>query len=116
MEDASLCNTQAITAKKTFVTIIDDYYSGELKWASYEITNSLIRGSKNSKIDLETVFKRMSDIKFQDGFSLCKFYYDSALKRKTSVSLDTLTGKKVFTREGFDYKELLSIKKLEGEN
>ena len=116
MEDASLCNTQAITAKKTFVTIIDDYYSGELKWASYEITNSLIRGSKNGKIDLETVFKRMSDIKFQDGFSLCKFYYDSVLNPKTSVSLDTLTGKKVFTRDGFDYKELLSIKKLEGEH
>ena len=76
MEDASLCNINGMSSKKTFAPLISDYYCGELKWASYELSNDLIRKSKKSAIDLEEIFKKLSSIPFPENTNLCKFYYN----------------------------------------
>lgn len=58
-ESASLGKQNHTPVKKTFITPIHDYYAEELKWASNEITNHLMRESAGCEIDLYKVYRAM---------------------------------------------------------
>lgn len=113
MEDASLCNINGMSSKKTFAPLISDYYCGELKWASYELSNDLIRKSKNSAIDLEEIFKKLSSIPFPENTNLCKFYYNQNNK---FINFYNFIGKNIYYRDKFNYYQLIKLEKISGNN
>ena len=113
MEDASLCNINGMSSKKTFAPLVSDYYCGELKWASYELSNDLIRKSKNSAIDLEEIFKKLSSIPFPENINLCKFYYNQNNK---FINFYNFIGKNVYYRDKFNYYQLIKLEKTSENN
>ena len=99
-ESASLGELKHTPVKKTFITPIHDYYAEELKWASNEITNQLIRESRGSEVNLYDVFKAMHSFPFGKDVDITKrFKYGSSNK----INIKNTLGQEYFAKEGFNY-------------
>jgi hypothetical protein len=108
MESASLGHPHNVSVKKTFITPVHDFYSEELKWASNEMSNYLIKNSQGSEIPLENVFKRMHDIPFD--WDITKWW-----NKENNGIIDiffTLKGDNLYTRDGNTYYRLDKIESL----
>lgn len=98
MESASLGHSHNVSVKKTFVTPVHDYYAEELKWASDEITNHLIRSSQGSEVDLLRVFKKMHNIPFNQDIT----YWWNGMA-DGSIDIESILGQNLYAKDGFKY-------------
>lgn len=108
MEDVSLNKTHRVSTKKTFITTVGDYFSGEFKWATNEITNKKIRESIGCKVSMLSVFKRMHNRKFEHPIDITAFWKNGG--NPTAVYFNSLIGQDLYAREGFKYYKYVSIK------
>lgn len=108
MESVSLGHSHNVSVKKTFITPVHDFYSEELKWASNEMTNALIKNSQGSEVQLESVFKRMHNIPFD--WDITQWW-----NQENNGVIDiftTLNYSNLYTRDGDKYYRLDKIQSL----
>lgn len=102
-ESASLGEKSHTPVKKTFITPVHDYYAEELKWASNELTNQLIRESQGSEVDLLKIYKKMHS--FDINYDITKLYTG----QQGRLRINLLLGSKYYAKEGFKYYQYTTI-------
>lgn len=107
MESASLGHSHNVSVKKTFITPVHDYYAEELKWASNEITNHLIRSSQGSEVDLLKIYKKMHDEPFNQDIT---HWWNG--EAEGYILIKGVLGKNLYAKDGFTYWRYDSIKSL----
>ena len=107
MESASLGHSHNVSVKKTFITPVHDYYAEELKWASNEITNHLIRSSQGSEVDLLKIYKKMHSEPFDQDIT---YWWNG--EAEGYILIKGVLGKNLYAKDGFTYWRYDSIKSL----
>lgn len=119
MEDNSLPGHGIKGTKKTLGTSTRGQNSTLFKWAGFPISNEKMRFSMKltentadgkKAYQLARLFRKMHDIKFGEDIDITRSYLGTTLS-----SPGALLGRSIYIRDGFDFKRIVSLEKVDGQ-